>query len=83
MRHIVKQVRTAAFSAMIALPLLAGSVQAQQAATAPAPKHHSKLKGALVGAAAGHMMGGHAVAGAAAGAMIQHHRNRKVHKPVP
>ena len=41
-----------------------------------APKHHSKLGGALVGAAAGHMLGGHAVAGAAAGALIQHERNK-------
>lgn len=35
-------------------------------------KHH--LKGAVAGAAAGHMVGhGHAVAGAAAGSMMQHH----------
>lgn len=39
-------------------------------------KHHSKLGGAVVGAAAGHMLGGHAVLGAAAGALIQHHRNK-------
>ena len=43
--------------------------------SAPA-KHHSKLGGALVGAAVGHVLGGHAVAGAAAGAMVQHHRNK-------
>ncbi len=42
-------------------------------------KHHSKLGGALVGAAAGHMLGGHAVAGAAAGALIQHERNKHHH----
>jgi hypothetical protein len=42
----------------------------------PATTHHSKLAGALVGAAAGHMLGGHAVAGAAAGALIQHERNK-------
>jgi hypothetical protein len=39
--------------------------------------HHSKLKGALVGAAAGHVLGGHAVAGAAAGALVQHERNKR------
>ena len=39
-------------------------------------KHHSKLAGAAVGAAVGHLLGGHAVAGAAAGALIQHHRNK-------
>ena len=39
-------------------------------------KHNSKLAGAAIGAAAGHMLGGHAVAGAAAGALIQHERNK-------
>jgi len=39
-------------------------------------KHHSKLGGALAGAAVGHVLGGHAVAGAAAGALIQHERNK-------
>lgn len=39
--------------------------------------HHSKLGGALVGAAVGHVLGGHAVAGAAAGAMVQHARNKQ------
>lgn len=39
-------------------------------------KHHSKLGGAVAGAAAGHMLGGHAVLGAAAGALIQHERNK-------
>ena len=48
---------------------------ADTAATA-APKHHSKLAGAAMGAVAGHMLGGHAVAGAAAGAIIQHERNK-------
>ena len=38
--------------------------------------HHSKLAGALVGAAAGHVAGGHAVLGAAAGALVQHERNK-------
>ena len=38
--------------------------------------HHSKLGGAVAGAAAGHMLGGHAVLGAAAGALIQHERNK-------
>lgn len=39
-------------------------------------KHHSKLAGAAAGAAAGHMLGGHAVLGAAAGALVQHERNK-------
>ena len=41
--------------------------------------HHSKLGGALAGAAAGHMLGGHAVAGAAVGALVQHERNKHGH----
>ena len=48
-------------------------------AAAATVKHHSKLKGAAVGAVAGHMIGGKkgAVAGAATGAMVQHHKNKK------
>ncbi len=42
----------------------------------PVTTHHSKLAGAAVGAAAGHVLGGHAVAGAAVGALIQHERNK-------
>ena len=38
--------------------------------------HHSKLGGAVAGAAVGHMLGGHAVLGAAAGALVQHERNK-------
>lgn len=44
--------------------------------TLATPAHHSKLAGAAVGAVAGHMLGGHAVAGAAAGALLQHERNK-------
>jgi hypothetical protein len=63
---------------------VSASPNATPVATSPAPAvvetttapHHSKLKGALVGAAAGHMLGKHAVAGAVAGAVIQHERNK-------
>ena len=58
-----------------AVPATATSASPTTADTAPA-KHHSKLAGAMVGAAAGHMLGGHAMAGAAAGALIQHERNK-------
>ncbi len=51
-----------------------GTTAAAPAETATV--HHSALKGALVGAAAGHMLGKHALAGAAAGALIQHERNK-------
>lgn len=53
-----------------------GDVVTSRASTAPAA-HHSKLAGAAVGAVAGHMLGGHAVAGAAAGALVQHERNKR------
>jgi hypothetical protein len=75
--NITKRTRSAVLSAFLALPLAAGTVVGQQAA---APKHHSKLKGALVGAAAGHVLGGHAKAGAVVGALVQHHRNKTVKK---
>jgi hypothetical protein len=38
-------------------------------------KHHSKLKGAVIGGAAGHAAG-HGAMGAAAGAIVQHERNK-------
>jgi hypothetical protein len=66
--------RVVAFSLLLAVP---GVGLSAQATAAPRVKHHSKLKGALVGAAAGHMLGGHAKAGAVAGALVQHHRNKK------
>jgi hypothetical protein len=38
-----------------------------------------RIKGAVVGAAAGHMVGhGHAVAGAAVGSMVGHHHAKKM-----
>lgn len=61
-----------------------GDVVGSRASTVPAAPaapaaHHSKLAGAAVGAVAGHMLGGHAVAGAAAGALLQHERNKRSH----
>ena len=53
------------------------TLSAQAVTPAPQAKHHSKLKGALAGAAAGHVLGGHAKSGAVIGAMVQHHRNKK------
>ena len=57
----------------------AGSAPTTDTAATAAPDHHSKLAGAAVGAVAGHVLGGHAVAGAAAGALIQHERNKHGH----
>ena len=75
MRTIRRTVTTAA----LGFATLAGtaSLHAQQAAK---PAHHSKLKGALVGAAAGHVLGGHAKSGAVAGALWQHHKNKSAAK---
>lgn len=64
-------VATAAVALGAAAPLAARAQQAQ-----PAPKHHSKLKGALVGGAVGAAVG-HPKLGAAAGVLHQHHKNKK------
>ena len=65
----------------LALTFSGGHALAAQAApSAPTAKHHSALKGAVVGAAAGHVLGHHAVAGGVVGAMVQHHRNKKAAK---
>jgi hypothetical protein len=60
-------------AAAFSITLLAGDVSAAMY------KHHSKAKGALVGAVAGGVVAGKkgAVAGAATGALVQHHRNKK------
>lgn len=56
-----------------------GVAAAQQAAPA---KHHSVVKGAVVGAVAGHMTHRKhgALVGAAVGAEVQHHRNKVAQK---
>lgn len=73
--------RLAALGAFVMLPLQVGTAAAQQQQQQPAPKHHSKIKGAIVGAAAGHVLGHHAKAGAVAGAVIQHERNKHSKQP--
>lgn len=52
------------------------------AAAQPAPKHHSKAKGALIGGAGGAVVAGKkgAAVGAAGGALVQHHKNKKAEK---
>lgn len=78
---MIQTLRRASASAALGLAMLAAggsSMHAQQAkAPAPVAKHHSKFKGALVGAAAGHVLGGHAKGGAVVGALWQHHKNKK------
>ena len=69
--------RVLAATLVAAAPALAQTTQPAQAA--PAPKHHSKIKGALVGGAAGAAVG-HPKSGAVAGALYQHHKNKKAAK---
>ncbi|HEY0778911.1 MAG TPA: hypothetical protein VGD56_13155 [Gemmatirosa sp.] len=75
MREFRNVVRTATLAAAVgALGLVPAVGHAQT--TQPAPKHHSKLKGALVGGAAGAAVG-HPKLGAAAGVIHQHNKNKK------
>ena len=60
---------------------LLGSTIGADAQDQPKPKGGT-MKGAAVGAVAGHMMGHHAVAGAAAGAAIGHHERAKSEKRI-
>jgi hypothetical protein len=71
----VRRLGAAGLLVFSSVAVVAPSVaSAQQAAPA---KHHSKIKGAIVGAVAGKAAGGHTKMGAIAGAMVQHHRNKK------
>ena len=63
-------------TAFAAIALLAGSAGLARADDAPKPSGGT-VKGAAVGAAAGHVMGGHAKSGAVAGAVIGHHERSK------
>ena len=65
----------------VAATALLGSTIGAQAQDQPKPKGGT-MKGAAVGAVAGHMMGHHAVAGAAAGAAIGHHERAKSEKRI-
>lgn len=76
MTTFTRTARSAALAFALAMSS-AATLSAQAASPTPVAKHHSKIKGALVGAAAGHMLGHHAKSGAVVGALVQHHRNRK------
>jgi hypothetical protein len=81
MRHTFRKTAAGVAFSLAMLTAAVQPIHAQQtAAPAPVAKHHSKLKGALVGAAAGHVLGGHAKSGAVAGALWQHHKNKKAAK---
>ncbi|GJG89067.1 hypothetical protein tb265_42480 [Gemmatimonadetes bacterium T265] len=77
MRDFRNTVRTAlAAAAATGLLGAAAAPAARAQTTQPAPKHHSKLKGAIVGGVAGAAVG-HPKTGAAAGVLYQHHKNKK------
>lgn len=92
MTRITKMSRVAGFAGAFLLAAAPGAVFAQsaqaqdQAAQQEQPqkpaKHHSKLKGAVVGGAGGAVVGGKkgAAVGAGAGALYQHHKNKKAEK---
>lgn len=63
--------------AALLTPALVAAAQTRQQQPVT-PKHHSVLKGAVAGAAAGSAVPGHRhpILGAVAGAEVQHHRNK-------
>jgi hypothetical protein len=76
---MMKKIMRLTLAGFATVALLGGSIAAH--ADTPKPKGGT-LKGAAVGAVAGHVMGGHAVAGAAAGAAIGHHERAKSEKRI-
>ena len=76
MSTLSRAIRISALALSLALPSVASAQQPAQRAPI-VKKHHSLLKGAVVGGVAGHMMGGHGKVGAVVGAMVQHHKNKK------
>ena len=73
--------RTSLTFAVFAAMTLIGATASAQAQDSEKPKGGT-LKGAAVGAVAGHMMGGHTKTGAAVGAVIGHHEKAKSEKKI-
>ncbi len=70
------------FGTVLAIAMLSlGSLSVAFADDAPKPKGGA-VKGAAVGAVAGHEMGGHTKTGAVAGAVIGHHERKKSEKSI-
>jgi hypothetical protein len=67
--------------AAVAMAALMGSTIGASADDKLKPRGGT-LKGAAVGAVAGHMMGGHAASGAAVGAVVGHHERAKSEKRI-
>lgn len=79
------KITSATLAALLAPAFAVGAQTTTQpvpTTTAVPPKHHSILKGAAVGAAAGSAVPGHRhpILGAVAGAEVQHHRNKQEKK---
>lgn len=68
-------------TAAVAAIALTATIGMAHADSQPKPKGGT-VKGAAVGAVAGHMMGGHAKSGAVAGAVIGHHERVKSEKRI-
>ncbi len=70
---------TAALGIGSVLGVRADAAERPSSSSQPAPKHHSKAKGAVVGGAGGAVVGGKkgAAVGAVGGALVQHHKNKK------
>jgi hypothetical protein len=72
----MKRIFALGFAGLATMTLLAGPMAARAADTTPEPKGGT-VKGAAVGAVAGHVMGGHTKTGAAVGAVAGHHEKVK------
>jgi hypothetical protein len=77
----MKKLTTLTLAAFAATALLGGTIGAHAQDHQPKPKGGT-VKGAAVGAVAGHMMGGHAASGAAVGAVVGHHERAKSEKRI-
>jgi hypothetical protein len=76
----MKKLTSSTLAALAAMTLMGTSIGAQ-AQDSVKPKGGT-LKGAAVGAVAGHMMGGHTKTGAVVGAVIGHHEKAESEKKI-
>jgi len=76
----MKKLTSSTLAALAAMTLMGTSIGAQ-AQDSEKPKGGT-LKGAAVGAVAGHMMGGHTKTGAVVGAVVGHHEKVESEKKI-
>lgn len=72
----MKRLTVLTLASLTAITLAASPMAARAEDSQPSPKGGT-VKGAAVGAVAGHMMGGHTKTGAAVGAVAGHHERAK------